>query len=202
MSSYLVVAGVSEALRRVLWQELSVDPEVSQLVPSEDDIVFANPTETARNTSNRVSLWLYQVVENEFMKNRPWRGNGSTDLQPAPLALNLSYLITPFANQSSGANSRRDEDHLLLGKVLEVFHDNGIILLRDTVNDLAEELRIVLKRVTLEELTRVWEALREPYRLSVCYQVSVARVDSRRVSPRARVVERAASESELLEATG
>ena len=80
--------------------------------------------------------------------------------------------------------------------MLQVFHDNAIILLRDTTNDIFEELRIIFKRLSLEELTRIWEALREPYRLSVCYQVQVNRVDSTRVSTRARVVDRSAGFSE------
>lgn len=192
MSSYMVVAGVSEALRRVLWEELSADPEVGQLFPSEQDIVFKNPTETARDTSNRLSLWLYQITENEFLKNQPAiRADGPTALQRAPLALNLSYLITPFANVSNGDGGARDEDHLVLGKVMQVFHDNSIILLRDNANGIAEELRIVFKRLTLEELTRIWEALRESYRLSICYCVQVSRIDSTRVINKARVVERA-----------
>ena len=200
MSSYMVVAGVSEALRRVLWEELSSDPEVGQLFPSEQDIVFKNPTETARDTSNRLSLWLYQITENEYVKNRPMtRANGAETLQPAPLALNLSYLITPFANVSNGDSASRDEDHMVLGKVMQVFHDNAIILLRDTTNDIAEELRIIFKRLTLEELTRIWEALRESYRLSICYCVQVTRIDSRRVSSRARVVERTAGETSDVE---
>ncbi len=191
MSSYMVVAGVSAALKSVLWDELSADPEVGQLFPSEDDIVFTNPTQTAQNTSNRLSIWLYQIAENEYVKNRPMgRANGPELLEYPPLALNFSYLITPFANISNGDNPTRDEDHLVLGKVMQVLHDNAIIILRDSTNDIAEELRIIFKRLTLEELTRIWEALREPYRLSICYQVQVMRINSKRVDPNARIVER------------
>lgn len=196
MSSYMVVAGVSEALRRVLWEELSSDPEVGQLFPSEQDIVFKNPTETARDTSNRLSLWLYQITENEYLKNQPvTRANGPAVLQRVPLALNLSYLITPFANVSNSDGGARDEDHMVLGKVMQVFHDNSTILLRDNASGIAEELRIVFKRLTLEELTRIWEALRESYRLSICYCVQVSRIDSTRVVSKARVVERASGET-------
>jgi len=204
MSSYMVIAGVSEALRSVLWDELSTDPEVGQLFPSEQDIVFTNPTETAQNTANRLSLWLYQIMENEFVKNQPMvRANGNDALQYPPLAVNLSYLITPFASPVNGDNSVRDENHMILGKVMQVFHDNPIILLRDTTNNIAEELRIIFKRLTLEEQTRIWEALRESYRLSICYQVQVTRIDSRRESGNARVIERAADHGTVpAQATG
>ncbi|WP_158657851.1 DUF4255 domain-containing protein [Agarilytica rhodophyticola] len=195
MSSYLVVAAVSDVLRRVLWEEISVDPEVRQLVPSEQDIVFTNPKETAQNSSNRLSLWLYQISENEFMKNSPMPRSASGDHQNfTPLSLNLCYLITPFASHSDNNMSGRDENHLLLGKILQVFHDNAIVVLRDLNIDVAEELRVIYKRLTLEELTRIWEALQEPYRLSICYQIQVSYIDSGRVSATARIVERASGD--------
>src|SRR3712207_8206086 len=53
----------------------------------------------------------------------------------------------------------------LLGKTMQVLYDNASMLLRDPADQIAEELRVVLAPLTLEELTRVWEALQEPYRL-------------------------------------
>jgi hypothetical protein len=186
VSNYTVVAAVSEALRRILWEEFNTDAVVRPIVGSDSAIVFKNPTETAQDSANRLSLWLYQVTENEFVKNQPmFRDTGHDEARFPPLALNLYYLITPFA--PSG-----EADHLLLGKTMEVLYGNAIVLLQDAAEGIAEELRIILCRVALEELTRVWEALREPYRLSVCYQVRVARVDSQRTLPHARIVDRAA----------
>lgn len=102
-----------------------------------------------------------------------------------PLPLNLYYLVTPFASQ-------RESDLLLLGKTMEVLYDNAILVVRDSVTLEEHELRVILCRMTLEELTRVWEALREPYRLSVCYQIRVTRIESRRELIDARVIERTA----------
>ena len=94
--------------------------------------------------------------------------------------------MTPFATS-------RDADHLLLGKTMQVLYDNAITVLRDPVSRVFEELRIILARLTLEELAGVWEALREPYRLSVAYQVRVTRIDSLRSFPVTRVIDRVAS---------
>src|SRR5687768_1169162 len=172
MSSYMVIAAVSEALRRILWEEFNTDAVIRPVVGSESAIVFRNPTETARDSANRLSLWLYQIAENEFVKNQPMlRANENgrhTTTQFPPLGLNLFYLVTPFA--PSG-----EADHLLLGKTMQVFYDNATILLQDIDNAIAEEVRVILCRLTLEELTRIWDALKEPYRLSVCYQVRVTR---------------------------
>ncbi len=184
----MVIRSVSEALRRILWNAISADPVTLPIVGAEQAIVFLNPTQTAQNSANRLSLWLYQVVEDEFVKNQPMiRGenpepDGRYRDDFPPMALDLMYLLTPFA--PSG-----ESDHLLLGKSLQALYDNASTLMLDPAANVAEELRIIFHRHTLEELTRIWDALREPYRLSVCYQVKVTRVDSLRRPANARVVE-------------
>lgn len=191
MSDYGVLAAVSRALREVLWEAYDPDPVINPIVGSEGAIVFSNPTVAARDSANRLSLWLYQVTENEFLKNEPpERVNDS--LRFTPLALNLSYLVTPMS--SSG-----EADHLLLGKSMQVLYDNAIVLLRDPVSDVFEELRIVFARLSLEELTRIWESLQEPYRLSVAYQVRVTRIDSLRTLPAVRVIDRSVGFGQLRE---
>lgn len=191
MSSYMVISHVSESIKNVLWQAIDNDPQVNQFIQTENNIVFTNPTQTIQAGQNRLSIWLHHITENEFVKNQPpQRANGHNQLQPAPLALNLYYLITPFAPNSQEPTA----EHMLLGKVMQVLHDNAILFVHEDTpeEEVAEELRIVLCRMTLEELTRVWEALREPYRLSICYQVRVTRIESQRVADRAPVIERLA----------
>jgi Pvc16 N-terminal domain len=185
MSDYGVLAAVSAALRELLWTAYDPDPVINPIVGSEAAIVFSNPTVAAADSANRLSLWLYQVTENEFLKNEPPERVNTDTLRFTPLPLNLCYLLTPMT--SSG-----EADHLLLGKSMQVLYDNAIVLMRDTVSNVFEELRIVFARLTLEELTRIWESLQEPYRLSVAYQVRVTRIDSLREQETARVVDRVA----------
>jgi hypothetical protein len=191
VSSYSVIAAVSGALRRILWEEFEPDPVIRSIITSREEIIYKNPTETARDSANRLSLWLHQVTENEFVKNQPMlRGNGRNEhelLQFPPLALNLFYLVTPFTPTGDP-----EAKHLLLGKTMQVLYDNAIVFLRDTTpgEEVAEELRIILCRLNLEELTRVWDALREPYRLSACYQVRVSRINAQRIPGHARVIDR------------
>jgi hypothetical protein len=199
MSDYLVLDAVSKALRQILWDAFDAEPVIRPIVGSEEAIVFSNPTETARDSSNRLSLWLYQITENEHVKNRPMLRSPVVPPPPPPqaaraprlvaqyppMALNLYFLATPFAQSD-------EADHLLLGKTMQVLYDNAIIFLEDTLNDVFEELRVIFCRLSLEELTRIWESLREPYRLSVCYLVRVTRIDSRRRPESGLVVERSA----------
>ena len=183
MSGYLAVNMVSRALRRILVAAYEADPMVNSLVGGEDGVVFSNPTETARNPAKHLSLWLYRITENEFMKNIPAPVEQDRHSRRiSPLALDLSYLVTPFTN--SGEN-----DQVLLGKTMQVLHDNGSVYIRDRLNDVVDEVRVVFCRLPLEEVTRIWEALQEPYRLSVCYLVRVIRVDGIRVDETSPVLE-------------
>lgn len=183
MSSYAVIAGVSEAMRRILWQEYQADDDLQPIVQTSSAISFKNPTETKADSALRLSLWLHHITENEFLRNQPMtQGPGHDTLRYPPMALNLYYLVTPFTGSG-------EADHLLLGKTMQTFHDNAIFLLRDTVTDLAEELRVIFCRLNIEELTRIWEALRESYRLSLCYQVRVTRIDSQRTERQPRIIE-------------
>ncbi len=172
MSSYLVIQSTSKMLEQVLRQAYAADTDFAVDTSGQDAISFNNPTETAKNSSHKLSIWLYQVTENEFLENQPpLRVNGSDDRQrQPPLALNLYYLVTPFTGESM-------MDYLLLGKTMQVFYENAIIPLRSSGDEVSEELHLTLCRLSLEELTRIWEALKEPYRLSVCYQVRVNRIE-------------------------
>ena len=182
MSSFRVLAVASEGLRRLLWNSISMDQVTQPLVGTEDAIVFLNPTATAQDSARRLSLWLYHVSEDEHVKNVPAVRLADGSFRMTPLALDLYYLLTPFA--ASG-----EADHLLLGKAMQTFHNTSTVRIVDaTAHDVNEELRITLYRRSLDEISQVWQALREPYRLSVCYQVKVTHLDSDRVEQSEPVV--------------
>jgi Pvc16 N-terminal domain len=181
----MAIHEISGALRRLLAREYADDVSLLPIVGEapESVITFSNPTDARQDAANRLSLWLYQITENEHVKNAAPtpNGNGTSSHLP-PMALNLFYLLTPLT--TSGEN-----DQQLIAKSIQVFYDNALVVVRNADNQVAEELRIIFCRVELEQLTRIWEALQEPYRLSVCYQVRVAHIDSLRILPTARVIE-------------
>lgn len=181
MSSYLVIAAVSKAIQQVLWDAFHEDDLLSRHVHSQEEIDLRNPTEAARDTSHRMSLWLYDITENEFLHN-----NGAHRAEgrefPA-LSLNLHYLVTPLMPTP-------EADLLLIGKTMQVMNDNPVVLLRDELDDVYEELRIGLSRLTVEEMSQIWGALQEPYRLSICYQVKATRIQSTRPLGEGRVFDR------------
>lgn len=192
MADFSIISQVSATLKALLWDGFARDTTITQHIGSQASIVLEPPREVASLQHGRtVSLWLYQVCEDEFMKNSPTRrAVNDRDEQPTPLALDLSYLLTINTADVAG-------DQRVLGRALQILHDNARLRIEAEDGSGADEVSLVFARRSLEELTRVWDALREPYRLSVCVDVRVVRIDSTRVLSAGRVADRAVREEAL-----
>jgi hypothetical protein len=193
MSGFGVVHEVGRALKAVLVERFHADAAASELLRNsagDDGISLAPPEIQNGVAQSSLSLWLYLVSEQEHTKNRPPTVLPDGRKISAPLALSLYYLVTPGAPAAPSAGDRPRWVQAILGKVLQVFHTVPIIALVDPEAELAEELHVALCRLTLEELTRIWDALGQPYQLSVCYRVNVARVRHLDISRGSLIVER------------
>ncbi len=171
MSSPTAIGQVSRSLRRLLRAEMSLEPKVP--------ITILAPDETSDKQS-RINLFLYQLQENPTLKNCDWQLKpGKADrLVPPPLSLSLFYLLTPYApNDPDTGNSSL---HGILGDAMRVFHENPVVPRRRLtagLRDAREEIRIMLRTLDLDELSRVWATFTLPFRLSVLYEVSVVQID-------------------------
>jgi hypothetical protein len=174
MSDYSVIAELGDSLASVLFSELNADSQISGLIDSEDRISLESPADLEDNNSVRLSMYLYRILENPYMKNRfPVEGTGGK-LRKPPLTLDLYYLLTPMVGTPR-------EQMIVLGKTMQVLYDRPILEGADLSGSLgttSEAIRLILNPVSLEELTRVWQALEIPYRLSVCYLARVIILDS------------------------
>jgi len=193
--SHLVIAEVSQFLRHVLWLGLQDAEDTRQLITGETDIVLSNPAEPVTGAKRLLSLWLYQILPNEHLRNpdmvrRRDQKDDAAQFYP-PLVVNLLYLLTPSTADDLG-------DQKVLGRALQIFHDQSVLRMETVANPgRAEELHVSLAPRTIEELAEVWEAMQKPYRLSVCYEVRAVRIDSTRRLAAGRIADR---QSELAEA--
>ena len=151
--------------------------ETLQNLLTDLDVTLDSPAnlQTGNNdTYARLNLYLYRVVENPHAKNQLWQTMPSGRQKYPPLALNLYYLLTPYASDPLSA-------HQVLSHAMQCLHDNAILKgdqLSEPLQLGMEQLSIVLCPLELEELTRVWNALQTPYRLSVGYEVRIALLHS------------------------
>ena len=174
MADYTVIAEVGESLVAVLWEEMHADPQLASLISSEAQISLESPADLEGDNNVRLSIYLYRIVEDPYCKNRLAANDGRGHVVKPPLTLDLLYLVTPLLGQAR-------EQQIVLGKTMQVLYDRATLEGTDLAGSLAasgEVVRVVLNPVTLEETTRVWQALELSYRLSVCYVVRVALVNS------------------------
>ena len=86
----------------------------------------------------------------------------------------------------------------MLARTVQVLYDRPVKVGPDLVGDTAPlglegsdaSLKVHLTMLTLEDRTRVWQAIQRPYRLSVIYEVRLIELDSEQQQARATVLSR------------
>jgi hypothetical protein len=186
MGDYTVVAEAGQALIQAIWSAINVDASLKTLIGNPNLISLESPAEHVGNKDDALlSIYLYRIGEDSYMKNRcPVEGSGGGQRR-APLALDLYYLITPLLTNA------RDRQ-IVLGKVMQVFYDHptleGTDLTGTSLSADGDVLRIVLDPLPLNEVALVWQALEIPYMLCVSYAVRVALLQSTVQSGGGRIV--------------
>jgi hypothetical protein len=199
MSDYTVIADVGETLVGLLRDNM-------QDMIASASIVLSSPGEVEAQDSPRLSLFLYQVVEDAYLKNQEMQAlNPSTSLYP-PLTLDLYYMLTSYgSSRIADRTDRAIEEHTVLGRAMRVFYDNAIIkgsVLKRSLAGTSEELRLILHHVSLEELNRLWTSFPDKsYKLSVCYMVTPVKIDATRTMEVKRVIERDAGYYQMKKAS-
>jgi hypothetical protein len=170
MSASTAIGMVSASLRNLLVGEMRINPA--------PDVTILAPDETGG--ARRVNLFLYKLAENPFLKNldATVRAGNPNQLVPAPLSLNLFYLLTSYApNDALTGNATA---HQILGEAMRVLYENPVvpsIYLDPGLADARERLQIASNALDPEELSRIWSTFSQPFRLSVLYQVSTVQLD-------------------------
>ncbi len=188
MSDYMAIADVSYTLIDLLRNKMDdlIDP---------DSIALVSPEEIEGNDSVRLSLFLFQVIENVHMKNQEMQIINPATLKYPPLILDLVYMLT--SHPSSGIQDKTErtkEEHSILGRAMQVLHDNSIITnphLRGCLTDDGQELHISQTPLDLDNSTKIWSTFNNrPFSPSVCYLVANVRIESTREKEAKRVISR------------
>ena len=180
MADYNVIADVSLTLQAVLTDAYKTLQPTSPPVAEISDLQGVISTSPAR-----VTLFLFEAVENSSAKNRPrvrWTPPPGAPpappnrllLKKPPMALLLRYMLTPWSGD-------RLTDHKLIGRTFQVLYDGAILSGPQLQGELAgtdQALKITLSPLTLEERARVWYAIEKPYRLSITYEIRVVNLDA------------------------
>ena len=136
--------------------------------------------------ANRLTLFLYKVLENPDFKNASspavaTTADGKLIETRAPLTVDLYYLLTAHSGTSNLLQA-----HTALSRAMRVFYDNGVLqgsLLRsdDPSKGLTADatLRLTLNPISMEDMTRIWSVFPDtPYEISVTYLVTPVAIES------------------------
>ena len=125
--------------------------EVSGLMPA-----------VSRTQANTVlNLYLLHVGRDPFWRNTPVQGSLAQQNSTQPLSLNLSYLLTAYSENNWAL------EQLLMSIAFEYFHANPIY------QTTTLEFTITIESDTIEEMSRLWQAITAPIRLSALFRVAI-----------------------------
>ena len=180
---YTTLRATSKTLAEFLKQRLIADPNLAAhfdpALGGTMIVSLATPEEMTGDNVEGLSVWLYSVVRDPDLLNRPPTRIDLDQLVRPPLPVRLHYLMTPTVRAAGNAGSETEQD--ILGKVLQIFHTRPLLRgsdLQDDLSGTSAQLNVLLEQLTLEEITRVWDALERSYELSISYEVSVVEISA------------------------
>ncbi len=191
MSAYAnAIADIGETLISLLQEGLSEE------VQDKNSIILYSPGEilVGNAPSIRLCLFLYQVFENSLMKNREMERINEEKLRYPGLILDLHYMMIPYeSTQEPNLTDRTVSDHRVLGRAMQIFHDNAVLrdpVLKGGLAGSGQEFRLVLNPVPIDEMTKIWQAFQtKPFRPAVCYTVTPVVIESAREQYSKRVTQ-------------
>lgn len=180
---YTALLATSQTLKNFIQSRLENDLNLSAFFDSGAGgtmlVSLRNPEEMAERNEQGLSMWLYRVVRDEDRLNDPPERLSPFLQQQPPLPLRLHYLFTPVVDPTTDNNA--EVEHSILGKVLQSLYGHPLFTGADLAGDFSgtqTEIRARLESISLEDITRIWNALEQPYRLSVSYEATLVRIDS------------------------
>jgi hypothetical protein len=179
VAGYAAIAEASETLVELLRDRIDERSDVVAIDRSE--IALVSPDDVGADSDVRLSVFLYDVTENDVLKNEPPTVVDEKRTRDPPLALDLRYLLTAFPSQSGSDETANTLDQQrVLGLAMQILHEHAILGPDELPASLAEtEVQITLEDESLQGFTDVWSSLGDvSLQPSVTYQLSPVLIDA------------------------
>ncbi|MDY6818784.1 MAG: DUF4255 domain-containing protein [Halobacteriales archaeon] len=156
------------------------------------DVELMSPADLDKNSTVRLTLHLYEVDENEHMRNVEPPATGATVETTQPLRLDLRYLLTAYPSDVKDETANTEDQHEVLGRAMQILREDTIIPgpeMEGSFDD-DEAIHISILPESTNVAVNVWNTFEnQPYRPSVAYLVTPVIIESSREQPIQRVVE-------------
>jgi hypothetical protein len=180
MGRYTIIADTSQRLVDMLREAL-----VPELIANPMEVGLRNPEDRKEIT---LGVYLYDIRTNDEIYQRgPVVRNER--ISRAPMYLSLFYMITAYSKGEE--KYRQVHEQQILGRVLQLFHDNSVIPLEavDPQMTSGTELHIKLQSLDADERAKIWSFHDVGNKLSLYYKVSPVAIDSLDSLPFTRVTD-------------
>jgi hypothetical protein len=188
MSNTLAIAAATATLRKVLETRV----KALDAILATDLLVTTQPLDLVQQarkdlTPPQLNLFLYHTALNAGWRNTdlPTQSRQGERGIP-PLALNLYYMITAYANNNNEDKDGHHTSHRVLCAAMSVLHDYPVLTRADidgaldgnNLSQQLERIRVAPQPLSVDEIYKLWTAYQAPYRISAAYELSVTLIDS------------------------
>ena len=167
--------------------ELLRDPMTPEPVGNRELISLCSPHESE---NNQLTVYLYHIEEESKNLTAGFYQVDRDTQRRSPAQYVLRYLLT--AHSKAPAQLREADQHRILGAAVQTLRDNPVIPARYLTGSAAEEgaeWHLMMERVPMEQLLKIWNNTSKDYKLSVAVMVSGVTVRSRTERTVSRVTE-------------
>lgn len=183
MADYSIIADVSRYLVELLRENMC--PELISL-PAQIDAGF--PGE--KNQDYILGLFLYNIEEEKNVVLPRFQQAGRMALQQSPKPYRLYYML--FINSVSQTNFKSVDAQKIIGRAAQVLGDQTEVrtdMLQPWLETLEPPVMLSQDKISLEAKFQVWQAVNQPYQLSLFYQAAPVMISSENIMDIVRVSE-------------
>ena len=171
---------VTDALRDILTGALAASPLFGGSPPPFSVAVSSqHPQDATSGADCDLNLYLFHLSEDRNLRNQFWTQKSITGQPPGPtrqpvafepLCLDLYFLLTAHSQSSYS----HEQQVMSIGA--RAFHENAIVrLATPTPTGITpSEITLSLEDPSFDELSRLWQALGVPLRMTAQYKATVA----------------------------
>ena len=163
-----ILKDIGDSLKALLQDNI---PELKPV----NSIVFDSPAEIEPTGNPMLSVFLYQIIENGYLRNTSSEPVDTDKMRYPPLILDLHFIFTPYAKV-------KETELIIIEKLMQVLYDNSVLrgdMLKGGLIDAGNREIRVVNNVKFDEINKLWERFpNKPFKLSASYILSPVRVPS------------------------
>ncbi len=166
----LIIRDVSESLKTTIQQNIDE-------LKAEDAITFQAPGQFDPGVRTCLSLYLYQIEYNAYLRNAPpevvRNDDGSFMEVRAPVTVDLRYLMAPYSASA-------ETELVIIDQLAQLFYDEATVAATGSLQTSDNNNILITPDLqNLREIRDLWTSFPgQPYKLALYYLMSPVRIPS------------------------